>query len=62
MKLATPMKSFPPPFIPENPFAKNIQRMIMDENFGDIAVGGNQKKKNNAKKVIKAAPVVFHAH
>ena len=35
-----------------------------DENFGDIsfAVGGNQKKKNNAEKVIKAAPVVLHAH
>jgi predicted amino acid-binding ACT domain protein len=63
MRLAKPTKYVPPPFIPENPFAKNIQRMIMDENFGDIsfAVGGNQKKKN-AKKVAKTAPVMVHAH
>jgi hypothetical protein len=64
MKLATPMKSLPPPYIPENLFAKNIQRMIIDENFGDISfvVGGQQQMKNNAERVIKTAPVVFHAH
>ena len=60
MKLATPMKSLPPPFIPENLFAKNKQRMIIDENFGDISfVVGGQQMKNNAEKVIKTAPVVF---
>jgi hypothetical protein len=63
MRLAKPTKSVPPIFIPENPFVKNIQRMIIDENFGDIsfAVGGEQKK-NSAKKVAKTAPVMFHAH
>jgi hypothetical protein len=63
MKLATPTKVVPPPFIPENPFVKNIQRMITDENFGDIsfAVGGQQKK-NNAEKNAKTTPVMFHAH
>jgi hypothetical protein len=64
VRLATPTKSVPPIFIPENPFAKNIQRMIIDENFGDIsfAVGGNQKKSNNAEKIAKPAPAMFYAH
>jgi hypothetical protein len=64
MRLANPNKAVPPPFIPENPFAKNIHRMITDENFGDIsfAVGENQKKKKNAKKVAKTVPIQFHAH
>jgi hypothetical protein len=63
MRLAKPTKSVPPIFIPENPFAKNIQRMIIDENFGDVSftVGGQQKK-NNAEKVAKTTPVIFHAH
>ena len=63
MKTAKPMKSVPPPFIPENPFPKNIQHKFTDENFGDIsfAVGGQQMK-NNAKKVAKATTVMFHAH
>jgi hypothetical protein len=63
MRLAKMTKSVPPPYIPENPFAKNIQRMIIDENFGDIsfAVGGNQKK-NNSGKTAKTAPVMFYAH
>jgi hypothetical protein len=53
VRLATPTKSVPPIFIPENPFAKNIKRMIIDENFGDIsfAVGGNQKKKKMPRKL-----------
>jgi hypothetical protein len=63
MKLATPTKPVPPPFIPENPFAKNIQRMIIDENFGDISfVVGAQQKKKNAEKVAKTTPIIFHAH
>ena len=63
VRLATPIKSVPPIFIPENPFAKNLQRMIIDENFGDISfvIGGNQKK-NNAEKIAKTTSVVFHAH
>jgi hypothetical protein len=63
MKLATPTKVVPPPFIPANPFAKSIQGMIIDENFGDISftVGGQQKK-NNAEKVAKITPIIFHAH
>jgi hypothetical protein len=58
MRLAKPTKSVPPIFIPENPFAKNIQRMIIDENFGDtsFAVAKGKGKKNNAEKVV------FHAH
>jgi len=64
VRLAKPTKSVPPPYIPENPFAKNIQRMIMYENFGDIsfAVGGNKKKSNNAEKIAKTAPAMFYAH
>ena len=63
LRLVKPTKFVSPPFIPENPFAKNIQRMITDENFGDIsfAVGGNQKK-NNAEKSAKTTPVMFHSH
>jgi hypothetical protein len=63
MKMAKPTKSVPPPFIPENPFAKNIQRMITDENFGDISfvIGGNQKN-NNAEQISKTVPIKFHAH
>jgi hypothetical protein len=63
MRLAKPTKSVPPPYIPENPFAKNIQSMIIDENFGDIsfAVGENQKK-SNAEKIAKTAPAMFYAH
>jgi hypothetical protein len=63
VRLATPIKSVPPIFIPENPFAKNIQRMIIDENFGDISfvIRGNQKK-NNAEKISKTAPIIFYAH
>jgi hypothetical protein len=56
-KLASPTKVVPPPFIPANPFAKIIQRMIIDENIGDMlsAIGGQQKK-NNAKKVANITP------
>jgi hypothetical protein len=63
MRLAKPTKSVPPIFIPGNPFAKNMQHMITDENFGDISfvIGGNQKK-NNAEKIAKTTSVVFHAH
>jgi hypothetical protein len=63
MRLAKPNKVVPPPFIPENPFAKNMQRMITDENFGDISfvIGGHQKN-NYAETTSKTAPVMFHAH
>ena len=63
MKVPVPLKSVPPPFIPENPFAKNIQRMFLDENFGNISFAvGAQQKKNNTKKAAKTTPVMFHAH
>jgi predicted amino acid-binding ACT domain protein len=63
VRLAKPTKSVPPYFIPENPFAKNIQRMIIDENFGDISFAvGAQQESNNAEKISKTTSVVFHAH
>ena len=63
MKMATPTKVVPPHFIPENPFVKNIQRMITDENFGDISFAvGAQQESNNAEKVAKTTPIIFHAH
>jgi hypothetical protein len=63
MRLAAPTKSVPPIFIPENPFAKNIQRMIIDENFGDISfVVGGQQETNNDEVVKETDPVIFHAY
>ena len=64
MKLATPTKSVPPPFIPENPSAcKMIQGLFMNDKSANIVfeVGGN-KGKDNATKVAKTAPVLFKAH
>jgi speckle-type POZ protein len=54
MKLATPTKSVPPPFIPENPVAKMIQGLFLDKKSADIIfevvseVGGDKGKDNNA--------------
>jgi predicted amino acid-binding ACT domain protein len=63
MRLARPTKSVPPHFIPENPFVKNIQRMIIDENFGDISFAvGAQLESNNGEKITETTSVVFHAH
>ena len=36
MRLTTPTKSVPPPFIPENPVAQMIQGVFMDEKYSDI--------------------------
>jgi hypothetical protein len=63
MRLATPTKSVPPIFFPENPFAKNIQRKIIDEKFGDISfVVGEQQETSNDEVVVESAPVTFYAH
>jgi hypothetical protein len=64
MKLATPTKSVPPPFIPENPVAKMIQGLFMEDESADTVfeVGGEEQPKNNAMKVAKTAPVAFPAH
>ena len=42
MKLATPTKSVPPPFIPENPVAKIIQRLFMEYKSADIVFEATQ--------------------
>jgi hypothetical protein len=63
MKLATPTKSVPPPFILENPVAKMIQGLFLDEKSSDIifkVVEG--KGKNSAIKAAKTTPVTFPAH
>jgi hypothetical protein len=65
MKLATPTKSVPPPFIPENPSAcKIIQGLFLDEKSSDIIfeVGGDDQGKNSARKVAKTTPLLFPAH
>jgi hypothetical protein len=64
MRLATPTKSVPPPFIPENPSScKTIAGVFLDEKYSDIMfeVGGDQRK-NNAMKVAKIARERFPAH
>jgi hypothetical protein len=63
MKLATPTISAPPPFIPENPVAKMIQGLFLEEKSTDIVFEvAEGKGKNNAMKVTKTAPVTFLAH
>jgi hypothetical protein len=63
MKLATPTKSVPPPFIPENPLTKMIQEEFLEEKYSDIVfeVRGDQRK-DNATKVAKITPATFPAH
>ena len=63
MKLATPTKSVPPPFIPENPVAKMIRGVFMDDKYSDIIfeVGGEEYE-DNAMKVAKTASDTFPAH
>ena len=63
MKLATPTKSVPQPFIPENPVIEMIQGLFLDEKYSDIVFEvGADKGKNSAMKVAKTAPVTFSAH
>jgi hypothetical protein len=54
----------PPPFIPENPSkCKIIQSMFMDEGSSDIVIEvDEQQAKDNAMKMVKTSPVIFHAH
>jgi hypothetical protein len=63
MKLATPTKSVPPPFIPENPAAKMIQGLFLDEKYSDIVFEVAQNHgRDSAMKVAKTAPITFPAH
>ena len=63
VRLAKPTKSVPPPFIPENPVAKMIQGLFLDEKSSDIIFEvAEDKGKNSAMKVAKTAPVSFPAH
>jgi hypothetical protein len=64
MKLATPTISVPPPFIPENPVAKMIQGLLLNEKSADIVfeVVGENKSKDNAMKMANTAPITFPAH
>jgi hypothetical protein len=64
MKLATQNKSVPPPFIPENPVAKMIQGVFLNDKYSDIVfeVGRDHTRKDNAMKVAKTTPVTFPAH
>jgi hypothetical protein len=63
IKLATPTKSVPPPFIPENPVAKMIQGVFLNDKYSDIVFEVVEGKgKNSAMKVAKTAPVTFPAH
>jgi len=63
MRLTTPTKSVPPPFIPENPVAQMIQGVFMDEKYSDIVfeVVGEEEPKDTSTKVDMAA-VTFPAH
>jgi len=63
MRLSVPTKSVPPPFIPENPVAKMIQGLFLDEKSSDIVFKvAEEKEKNSATKVAKTTPVSFPAH
>jgi len=63
MRLAKPTTSVPPPFIPENPVAKMIQGLFLDEKSSDIIFEvAEGKGKNSAMKVAKTASVSFPAH
>jgi len=64
MKLTKPAASSPLPFIPENPFGKQMQRLFLNDKFADIMfeVGGEEKSKNNAMKIAKTAPVTLPAN
>jgi len=63
MRLAKPTTSVPPPFIPENPVAKMIQGLFLDEKSSDIVFKvAEGKGKNSAMKVAKTASVSFPAH
>jgi hypothetical protein len=61
MKLATPTKLVPPPFIPENPAAKMTQGLFLNNKSTDIVfeVGGEEQLKNDAESMIL---VTFPAH
>ena len=63
MKVSIPPKSVPAPYIPQNPVAKMIQGIFLDEKYSDIVfeVGGGDGK-DNAMKVAKTTPVAFPAH
>ena len=44
---------------------EHVQRMIVDDNFGDIsfAVGGGETRiRVNAEKISKTTPTMFYAH
>jgi hypothetical protein len=59
MRLATPTKPVPSPFIPENPSAcKTIQGLFMNDDIV-FEVGGDQRKDNV---VATTTPVTFPAH
>ena len=62
MRPKDPTKS--PPFIPENPSkCEIIQSMFMDEGSSDILIEvDEQQAKDNAMKMVKTSPVIFHAH
>ena len=58
-----PADSVPPPFIPENPFGKQMQRLFLYDKSADIMfeVGGEEQPKNNVMKIAKTLPVTFPA-
>jgi len=62
MKLTKPADSVPKPFIPGNPFGKQMQRLFLNEKSSDIMfeVGGEEKSKDMT--VAKTAPVTFPAN
>ena len=64
MNVATQTKSVPPPFIPENPFGKQMKRLFLNDKFADIVfeVNGAEQSKDNARKVAKTLAVTFPAH
>ena len=63
MKPHEPIKAALPHFIPENPCSTNILQMFNDEESADIVFAVREHQpKNNAEKVAKIAPTIFHAH
>jgi hypothetical protein len=63
MKLQQPAKLSPPQFVPENPFNNNMLQLLNDEDSADIVFKVREhQSKNNAEKMTKVAPAIFHAH
>ena len=63
MKLSVPAKSSPPSFIPDNPFAKVILGLFLNDKYADIVFEMRDGKgEEHTRKKFKTVPKTFPAH